>query len=181
MFETASLTFSNLCQIITEPTQAIRAEHARLSTRKSTWQHRHFLIVLFTTNLTYYEAPDSKIHCEQPEVKDCVEWGQIAIQVSVLQYYHPLSSRQLLEMHLNRSLAHLPTKCLSCLNTSLPPASTMQACGAVKKELLSFFKGFAAFFKIRWSVYYKGKNVNQEWCANHWHSRAAIQKGLPIP
>lgn len=145
VFETASLTFSSLCQ--TQPTQVTCAEHARLSTRKSTWQYRHFLIVLFTTNLTYYEAPESKIHCEQPEVEDCVEWGQIAIQVTVLWYYCPHSSRQLLEMHLNRSLAHLSPKCLSCLNTSLPPASTMQTCGVVKKRTVIRLQRFCCVFQ----------------------------------
>lgn len=59
----------------------------------------------------------------------------MAIKVSVLWHYHPASSGQLLEIHLNRSLAHLSTKHVSCSNTSLPLASTMQACGVMKKEL----------------------------------------------
>lgn len=73
----------------------------------------------------------------------------MAITVSVLGHYHPPSG-QLLEIHSNIPLAHLSTKLVSCLNTSLPLASTMQACGVVKKGIvLSILKAFVASFKIQ--------------------------------
>lgn len=106
--------------------------------------------------------------------------GLMAIQISVLSYYSH-SSRQLSEMHLNRSLAHLSTKCLSCLNTSLPFASTMQGCSVVKKKnCYPSSKVLLHFSKFSEALCYNGKNVNQEQCANHQHSRAAIQRGLTI-